>query len=180
MYSLLLHPWSALLISQVFLDGSSGSGPHRTPTSPYLPLRVNTRGRNCPKWHSAFRRPLFFCLITMSNSITLQMNPSSPLHSSPPPNCFCPLKKMHNLKTENCVLFGRLAEDFSPGHRLSGGSEGPLTGWRGVFKEKSWNIDERLQFYEKACIKLMNLALFLRMGRWKSLGLWKSCLWPAP
>ena len=33
-------------------------------------------------------------------------------------------KKMHNLKAENYVLFGGLAEDFSPGDSLSDGSEG--------------------------------------------------------
>ena len=35
----------------------------------------------------------------------------------------CWLKKMHNLKTENYVLFGRQAEDLSLGDSLSDGSD---------------------------------------------------------
>ena len=35
-------------------------------------------------------------------------------------------KKMHKLKAENYVLFGRLAEDLSPGYSLSEHSKGPL------------------------------------------------------
>ena len=35
-------------------------------------------------------------------------------------------KKLHNLKVENYVLFGGLAEDLSPGDSLSDSSEGLL------------------------------------------------------
>ena len=38
----------------------------------------------------------------------------------------CQLKKMYNLKAENYVLFGELAEDLSSGGSLSGSSEGQL------------------------------------------------------
>ena len=41
----------------------------------------------------------------------------------------CQLKKTHDLKAENYVLFGELSEDLSPGGSLSDSSEELL--WRG-------------------------------------------------
>ena len=38
----------------------------------------------------------------------------------------CQPNKMHNLKVENYVLFGRLAKDLTPGGNLSDCSEGLL------------------------------------------------------
>ena len=86
-------------------------------------------------------------------------------------------KKMHNLKVENYVLFGRLTKDWSPGDSPSDGSEGPLQRGKGearIYKNfyktnpqnRYWNIKRLLLTKKKSRknktrhLKLMNLVLF--------------------
>ena len=100
---------------------------------------------------------------------------------------YCQLKKMHNLKFENYVLFGRQNQGLKPGTQPLRELWGLLQRGEGraricrSFCNKDQVVRTSKDYCElKKTRHLRNLALFLCMGRCKSLGSVKSFLWYAP
>ena len=96
------------------------------------------------------------------------------------------IEKIHNLKDESYILFGRLSEDLSPGPSISDNSEktvperlGEELGDTEVFSTKDQVAGTSKNYClirEKQTSQVKGCSAFLCMSRYKSLGSLKSLL----
>ena len=91
---------------------------------------------------------------------------------------------MHNLKLDNCVLFGRLTENYSLEHSLSDSSEGLFQrgrekpGYTSVFAGEK-NVVEHQKInanHKKQTSQVYDFSIFLCIGICKNLELLKLFL----